>query len=148
MEQRITHACGHEQAHYFTGFSSQQERKARWLETTSCRACFVAAKQLEQADAAARHTAVIAHLDLQPLCGSERQISWAATIRAGRLAALTGSDAVDDDRRACLLVTDAKWWIDHRDLTDVDLIAKARVAAVTATIPTDATKPASIAQAA
>lgn len=62
MGQIITHACGHEQIHYLSGFASQQERKARWLKATKCRNCFVATKQGEQAEAAVRNSAAIAHL--------------------------------------------------------------------------------------
>jgi hypothetical protein len=122
MEQRIMHACGHEQGQYLTGYDSQQERKAKWLKTTICRDCFVAAKRGEEATAAALSSAAITHLDLPLLTGTDRQISWASTIRTKRLAALTNlrSDAYC---YAFLQVTAAKWWIDHRDLTDVDLIA-------------------------
>ncbi|MBD8641563.1 hypothetical protein [Sphingomonas sp. CFBP 13733] len=128
MEQRIIHACGHEQAHDLTGFDSQQARKARWLKTTTCRDCFVAEKRAEEAAAAALSSAAISHLDLPLLTGTDRQISWASTIRTKRLAALTNLNS-NADCYACLQVTDAKWWIDHRDLTDVDLMAAATQAA-------------------
>ncbi|MDY1010249.1 hypothetical protein [Sphingomonas sp. CFBP9019] len=140
MEQRIIHACGHEQAHHLTGFDSQQERKAKWLKTTTCRDCFVAEKRAEEVAAAASSSAAVSYLVLPPLTGTDRQISWASTIRTKRLAALTNSNS-DADCYACLQVTDAKWWIDHRDLTDVDLMAAAtkasdvrNVTAVTASI--------------
>ena len=140
MEQRIIHACGHEQAHHLTGFDSQQERKAKWLKTTTCRDCFVAEKRAEEVAAAASSSAAVSHLVLPPLTGTDRQISWASTIRTKRLAALTNLNS-DGACYACLQVTDAKWWIDHRDLTDVDLMAAAtkasdvrNVTAVTASI--------------
>ena len=139
MEQRITHACGHEQVHYLAGFPSQQERKARWLGTTTCRTCFAAAKRSEQADAAARDTATIAHLTLPALLGSERQVGWATTIRASRLAVIVAEQGADASQHACLEVTDAKWWIDHRDLPDADLIAKATLTAAARTGQLDAT---------
>jgi hypothetical protein len=122
MEQRIIHACGHEQAHHLTGFESQQERKAKWLKTTTCRDCFVAEKRAEEVAAAALSSAAVSHLILPPLTGTDRQISWASTIRTKRLAALTNSDS-DADCNVCLRVTEAKWWIDCRDLSDVDLMA-------------------------
>jgi hypothetical protein len=124
MEQRIIHACGHEQRHYLTGYDSQQERKAKWLKTTSCRDCFVAGKRAEEAAAAALSSAAISHLDLPLLTGSDRQVSWASTIRTKRLAALTNPNS-NADCSACLQVTDSKWWIDRRDLTDVDLMTAA-----------------------
>ena len=135
MEQRIIHACGHEQGHYLTGHDSQQERKAKWLKTTNCRDCFVAEKRAEEAAAAALSSTAISHLDLPPLTGTDRQISWASTIRTKRLAALTNLNS-DADCKACLQVTDAKWWIDCRDLTDVDLMAAANQASNMQSVPT------------
>ena len=120
MEQRIAHACGHEQAHYIPGFASQQARKARWLRTTKCRACFAADKRSEQAEFGATASTTIAHMALPALIGSERQIAWASTIRAKRLAVLI---AAGDQH--CHHVTEAKWWIDHRDVSDTHLLAKA-----------------------
>ncbi|MDD1450085.1 hypothetical protein NHF48_002510 [Sphingomonas sp. H160509] len=135
MEQRIIHACGHEQAHHLTGFESQQERKAKWLKTTICRDCFVAEKKAEEVAAAALSSAAVSHLVLPPLTGTDRQISWASTVRTKRLAALINSNS-DADWNACLRVTDAKWWIDCRDLTDVDLMAAANQASNMQSVPT------------
>jgi len=131
MEQLITHACGHEQAHYLAGYISQQERKARWLQTTSCRACFIASKKAAQAEAATRDGAAIAHLDLLPLSGSDRQVAWATTIRASRLATLITDREAPLGWQACLAATDAKWWIDHRELPNADLLAMAATASAT-----------------
>ncbi|MBJ6123705.1 hypothetical protein [Sphingomonas mollis] len=127
MEQRITHACGHEQTHYLTGFASQQDRKARWLTTTKCRSCFITEKKTAQADAASRDGAAIAHLDLPPLTGSERQVAWATSVRASHLAALVAEpDAGNTGAfQTCLTITDGKWWIDHRDLPNTDLLTTA-----------------------
>jgi hypothetical protein len=131
MGQIITHACGHEQIHYLSGFASQQERKARWLETTKCRTCFVATKQAAQAEAAVRDSAAIAHLDLPSLSGSDRQVAWATSLRASRLCALVARPVTEEKgNQICALVTDAKWWIDHRALTDTELLAQAECYAV------------------
>jgi hypothetical protein len=124
MEQRIIHACGHEKAHHLTGYDSQQERKARWLKTTTCRDCFVAEKRAEEAATAVLSSAAVAHLHLPLLTGTDRQISWASTIRSKRLAEITALCGVADNH-ACLQMADAEWWIDHRDLADVDLMAAA-----------------------
>jgi len=135
MEQRIIHACGHEQVHYLSGFDSQQKRKAKWLKTTACRDCFVAEKWAKEVAAAAASSAAVLHLDLPPLTGTDRQIGWALTIRTKRLAALLNSNS-DVDCNACLRITDAKWWIDCRDLTDVDLMATANRASSMQNVPT------------
>jgi hypothetical protein len=129
MDQFITHACGHGQIHHLAGFASQQERKARWLRTTKCRTCFHADSRSEQAEAVACASAATAHLDLPPLAGSDRQIAWATTIRTTRMAALVTRAQDAPDHHACLLMTEARWWIDNRDLADDDLIAKAALGA-------------------
>lgn len=128
MEQRIVHACGHEQVHVIYGFDAQVARKARWLRTTQCRTCFIADKQAEQAKEATRNEAAIAHLNLPELVGSERQIEWATTIRASRLVALTLDPvrSANADCALCLKISDAKWWIDHRALPASAFIEKAR----------------------
>lgn len=124
MEQLITHACGHGQIHYHAGFASQQERKARWLRTTKCKTCFLDDKRSEQAEAATCASAAVAHLDLPSFSGSDRQVAWATTIRATRMAALVTRTEGAHDHRPSILVTEAKWWIDRRGLADDDLIAK------------------------
>ena len=129
MEQFIRHSCDHEQLHFLGGYASQKERKAKWLRTTKCQSCFIADKQLERADAAIVTDAAIAHLNLPSLVGSERQTAWANTIRAKRLASmLLIMSSAPCDQSACLLVSDAKWWIDHRDVSDVDLVQQAKAA--------------------
>ena len=150
MEQFITHACRHAQAHYLSGFASQQERKARWLQTTKCRTCFIAERQADKATAAVRDGAAIAHLELAQLTGSERQVAWATTIRAGRLATMVTDVSAKDQAalQACLAITDAKWWIDHRTLTDPDMLAKAKFHAGTACAAGEEIRATGVAQAA
>ncbi|MBD8737748.1 hypothetical protein [Sphingomonas sp. CFBP 13706] len=131
MNKIITHACGHEEIHYLAGFASQQERKARWLETTKCTTCFLATKQAEQAEAAVRDGAAIAHLDLPSLTGSDRQVAWASTLRASRFCKLVAQPVTQKDGyQICVLITDAKWWIDHRALTEHELLKEAERRAV------------------
>ena len=125
MEQRITHTCGHEQIHHLAGYASQQDRKATWLRTTLCRTCFAAARKAEKCEAAMRDGTAIAHLSLPPLVGSERQVAWATTIRAGRLAAMLADPTSAGGVPACMPIGDAKWWIDHRELTANALVERA-----------------------
>jgi hypothetical protein len=131
MGHRIKHACGHEQIHVLSGYASQQERKAKWLRTTNCQTCFVAQKQFAQGSAATAEGAAIAHLSLAPLVGSDRQAAWATTIRAKRVAAMLLTEPANRlDHSACLLIGNAKWWIDHRDLSDAQLAQQAEAACV------------------
>ena len=133
MEQFIRHSCDHEQLHFLGAYASQKERKAKWLRTTKCRKCFIADKQLGHADVTSADDAAIAHLNLPGLVGSERQTAWAATIRAKRLASmLPNMSSATSNQKACLLISDAKWWIDHRDVSDVDLVQQAKAASAQA----------------
>jgi hypothetical protein len=123
MYQRITHACGHMQDHHIDGFANQRESKMRWLATTRCRGCFAVQKRSEHAAAAYRDSVAIAHLELPALVGSERQVSWAVTIRVQRLAACIASEIGAFAVRAISTVEDAKWWIDHRNLAAEELLS-------------------------
>jgi hypothetical protein len=127
MEHRIIHACDHAQVHYLTGYASQQDRKAGWLRTTLCRTCFVAARKAEQVEAAVVDATAITHLSLPPLVGSGRQVAWATTIRAGRLSAMLRDPSSADGVRSCIPISEAKWWIDNRDLTSQALLEQATV---------------------
>lgn len=130
MDHRITHTCGHEQTHFIAGFASQQERKATWLRTTVCGACYRKQRQEENERDAAASQQAVAHLSLAPLNGSERQVRWATTIRAKRIALLRKDQPLDsvETGAALLGIADAKWWIDNRDATDAQLLASAGVA--------------------
>lgn len=59
------------------------------------------------------------------LVGSERQIEWAAAIRAKRLARLAREGNAGLDGHPWLAIRDAVWWIDRRDLDDAALAAAA-----------------------
>jgi len=126
MDQVIAHVCGHSQLHYLHGFASQQDRKARWLETTKCRTCFAMDRQAEQLANVTRDDGTITHPALPQLSGSDRQIAWATKIRTERLSAIL-TEAAERHVKACtdcLSITEAKWWIDHRNLSTADLINK------------------------
>jgi hypothetical protein len=126
MGHIITHACGHGQIHHLAGYARQQEQKAKWLETTRCRECFIADKQAVQAEAAAHDVAAVAHLTLPALSGSDRQTAWATTLRAARIVAMTSQNGGDATISSLVShLTDAKWWIDGRGLTDIEWLERA-----------------------
>lgn len=127
MGHIITHACGHGQIHHLAGYARQQQKKAKWLETTRCRECFISDKQAVQAETAASDIAAVAHLALPALSGSDRQIAWAASLRAARLISTTSHEGSDTTVTAWVRhLTDAKWWIDGRGLTDVEWLNQAK----------------------
>jgi len=58
---------------------------------------------------------------LAALIGSVKQVEWAKTIRATRIASLRRAGRHDVARLAT--VSEAKWWIDNRGRHDTDLLA-------------------------
>lgn len=122
MNTIVTHSCGHQQSHALFGtFAADVEREARRLARRTCSACY----REKRTHAAQADTALLLDLPLAPLEGSAKQVSWADTIRAKRMAALvkTGTDVAPLAGRC-----DAKWWIDHRDAADAELLALAGAA--------------------
>jgi hypothetical protein len=125
MYRRITHACGHMQDHHIEGFTNQRERKKRWLASPQWRSCFNTQKQAEHADAAARNGLSIDHLTLSALTGTDRQVSWAESIRAQRLAACIATDLGGDIVEVLMAGQDTRWWRDHRNLPNEELASAA-----------------------
>lgn len=127
MDHSITHACGHLQIHHVLGFTQQQLRKVARLEMAVCESCRQAAKRASSAAAVAEQAATLAHLVLAGLTGSPRQIAWAETIRTACLTSLLANsiDGTPAACMACAAVSEAKWWIDYRNLPLADLAARA-----------------------
>ena len=126
MERRITHSCGHEQAHTIMGtFAADCDRQAARLARQKCRPCYVVAKKAVDDAQAEQDMAVVAEITLVALDGSAKQVAWAETIRVKRIAALrrTGHGGVAQ----LAGIAEAKWWIDHRDLADDGLLSRCPV---------------------
>ena len=118
MERTITHSCGHTQKHEVAGFfAADADREARRLERQRCGACYRERREAKSAG----DQAALAGIDLPALAGSDKQVSWATTIRVERLAALLRKDPEAVQRFAA--IAEAKWWIDHRsaDLATITL---------------------------
>ena len=122
MDTIIIHSCGHRQTHALFGlFAADTERQARQLARRRCDACYQDAKRAQDgADAALSD-------GFEPvmLQGSDKQVSWAEKVRAKRIAILIRAGADAAAIRALAAQTQAKWWIDKRDVSDIDLIAMA-----------------------
>lgn len=125
----IEHTCGHEQAHQIAGPIKGRESKEQWLKTTVCGECYAAQKRAEKA--AENKAAATKNEDLVPLTGSEKQIAWAESIRAGLVPELVkrrdhyvaqakaGAPDKDIDGLAAAFndvinQPSAGWWIDNR----------------------------------
>ena len=98
-------------------------RKAERLQASGglCRSCYAKAKRAKDAIAHQAATERIADLTIVVLTGSERQVAWAETIRATKIAALRGAIELVDLQRLCG-ISDARWWINRRSTAAPQLV--------------------------
>lgn len=109
MGHEVTHSCGHSERHTIYGtFAADIDRQARQLSRRKCTPCYKAGK----ATKAVADGALLDGIALPALTGSEKQVSWAETIRVERLAALHRASPTAVSGFATIL--EAKWWIDNR----------------------------------
>ncbi len=129
----IQHKCGHEQVHVLQGPETSRERKIEWLKTTLCQACYnaerAAAYAQEQEYAAQKNK----ELNLPALEGTEKQVSFAETIRAKRYAQIAdliakspNDEQLIQDVKSMLNETQATYWISSRYQSLNELIQKKR----------------------
>lgn len=129
MKYSITHTCGHDEQVELFGKGTERQKKIAWMEQQDCRACRNGATN-------AAATTSNAAAGLPTLTGSEKQISWAETVRAAQLAMVarelnnvaeamarqgkTPEQIVGAYAPIDVMVvkvqaqTSAAWWIDHR----------------------------------
>lgn len=129
MKYQITHTCGHDEQVELFGKGTERTRKITWMESQDCRAC-----RNDAANVAA--TKANEQAGLPSLMGSEKQVSWAETIRATQLAMIArelsnvaeamvrqgkteaqiAADRAPIDAMVAKVQTQtsAAWWIDHR----------------------------------
>lgn len=122
MQKLILHSCGHEQDHYVIGeYAADCDRQVVRLTRQKCRRC---SAEATDAKASQEKTAIMG-LALVALQGSGKQIAWAETIRAKRLATLQRRDV--QAARIPARFADAKWWIEQRSASDAIFVAAASV---------------------
>lgn len=116
-----THACGHP-TRYLSESNAARGMIAQWA-TEDCGACVRYARDLEAIQTARE-------LGLPDLTGSDKQVSWARSIREDARVMLgtymdKHSTASDMAASEALLygITDAAWWIDRKDWDASMLVA-------------------------
>ena len=123
MAARINgpHACGHP-SRYLSESQAARAMIAQWA-TEDCGACVRFARDLEAIQTARE-------LGLPDLTGSDKQVSWARSIREDARVMLgtymdKHSTASDMAASEALLygITDAAWWIDRKDWDASMLVA-------------------------
>lgn len=121
MKYSVTYACGHDGEVVLYGKTADRERKLGWYETCDCPECYKAKKNAAAISAAAESES---ENDMPVLNGSEKQVAWARSIRANRIAdffKLIANASGDKDAVIAKVIgwmrtkTDAKFWIDTRE---------------------------------
>ncbi|MFY9191045.1 MAG: hypothetical protein WAN89_07285 [Lawsonella sp.] len=128
----INYSCGHKGTVGLVGKYSERERKIEWMEQGVCPDCYKA--QQEAKRAAENKAAAVAAADagLPALKGSEKQINWANSIRAGLIAGLEKirALAIEANQPQAIVGTidaiinndSAKFWIDNRGYTPKQIV--------------------------
>lgn len=122
MKVDITFSCGHEGTIEVFGKAEEREQKIKYLkEFGLCSACYKAEKQAEEKSFAEKY-------ELPELQGSEKQISWAESIRMEKIKAFENekpairkgagddfADFLNEFADKYYKNNSASWWIDHRE---------------------------------
>lgn len=123
----ITAICGHTYREQQYGPHRGRESRTAWLEGRDCPDCYTERKKAEHAAASAIAAENNKAADLPALTGSPKQIAWAETIRAEKIAQLNalaarlaGGSNEGKVAMARTIIADriartsAKYWIDNR----------------------------------
>jgi len=116
MKYTIRHICGHTETVQIFGSSRERENRERWLSQQVCIEC----RRRQQQQAAQVVTEKYA---LPPLEGSEKQKTWAISIRAEWLRRMIEAAGRYGEKAAAVREAlieaaaqqrSAAWWIDNR----------------------------------
>lgn len=119
----ITHTCGHQKVYQIVGAIADRDRKVAWLESQDCPECRKAAEKAAAESAAEKSP--FAEIATAELTGSEKQIAWAKDIRnkvISELPSIIPAAIYAETNQVFASKTEAKWWIDNRNLTIKDLV--------------------------
>lgn len=127
----IEYKCGHKDRMQLYGPYAERNRKIEWYkENVICPNCR-AATQKEEAE---QQKKADAESGLPALSGSPKQIQWAVMLRKAYMDKLEDAfvrrqteespDVIRTVSRQIILgkQTEAKWWIDHRDMSALSIL--------------------------
>jgi hypothetical protein len=131
----VDHSCGHSVTYQLVGPHKERDRKIAWLEGQDCAECRKIAFNAANAAAATQ----VSDSELPGLKGSDKQINWARTIRAGKAPSIreivrkTAEKfrAADNEQNAALAEragyrildnAEARYWIDVRTHSPMGLL--------------------------
>ena len=128
-ECRIIQAYGHVQIYSIPSSYKWRKSMAERLAMRLCPDCWKADQAKKRAEATAKATESAKAAGLPTLRGSEKQVNWAATIRADKLAVakeLVANRGFKEYENAMLVlfhsIKDAKFWINNRDADIIGLM--------------------------
>ena len=125
MKYNVKFSCGHTVEMQLYGSTRDRERKIEWYEKQVCPDCYKKQLAEERAKATVEAAEAAKTNNLPELTGSEKQVAWALTIRQNILSWL-GNDRHQDKEskelyNKTIKMTDAKWWIDYRNSSWIDI---------------------------
>lgn len=139
----ITRSCGHDDVVqiFGTNRNGERDRREKWEASKPCDDCAKASREAAHKAANEVSQQAAEKLALPDLLGSEKQVSWATTIRHNLLvkkaevieaniashaaiperAALAAKNKIDFEAAVAELTaqTSASWWIDNRANEDI-----------------------------
>lgn len=113
MKYEVKHICGHTREVTLFGPTRDREHKLEWMETILCPEC-------QRAQAEQQERERTKEMGLPELTGTEKQVSWATTIRLEKLDILTNKQEEIQKR-----IEEYKQYIKREGLSE-DRIAKAK----------------------
>lgn len=132
MKYDVNYSCGHKGTVNLVGKYVEREKKIEWMQQGVCPDCYKAQQTAKRE--AENKAAVVAAADagLPALKGSEKQISWANSIRADLITGLEKirTLAIEANQpQAIIDIIDgiinndaAKFWIDNRGYTPKQIV--------------------------
>lgn len=138
----ITHICGHNETHQLYGPGKDRTQRAKWLETTLCSDCYKAEQERQKIESAQIAAEENKESGLPALEGTDKQITWAETIRAKIKAEMDSiisqivttepqtseqtqsKEWAIEDAKIILRQKKAAYWIDNRGMTARSLLKR------------------------
>jgi len=104
----VRFSCGHTEVVELVGKESERQEKIAYYEKSGmCSECYKEQKK------SALNSAV-KNVEFVELSGSEKQISWADTIRKEAVAKVIDHNPPEEFYQKLNAKTEASWWIDNR----------------------------------
>lgn len=135
----VCEECGQEFTHVHNCYNRDAaDSYEEWAKEniTVCPECYKKAQKAKADEVFSECFEAVKNIALATLEGTEKQVSWAESIRAKAVGSFLIKNAAQDGSEQVIIdivntLTDSTWWIDHRDMisydTDSDVLEKTMV---------------------